>query len=729
MGAPTRSFYILATLFAFSQIITQLWPTYHRRSSNSIAANVIKRIIPSSSDPLESQCEDVLLHSDRCAYVKEYCSDYAAGRINYLHFYFCDLESLPALALIIVTGVTFLAFGNASPDIFGTFSAIGAGSGTLAVGEVVGAAAFTTSVVVGSMMIVQPFTVGRIPFLRDTIFFTGCILFTVYSVLSKRIALWQSIALIVAYVVYVVIVVTGNWRSQHVQVDVQESLSNDGHQQGQEQKQNANRSNSNADCTENTCDIEATSAHPAIIITSQDESPRISISSESGFRMDTMPCPESIPTTSSHDHSHKPRPPRLQFPVITISDYTNLSTSLKTDVQKKQIVEYAPLSNGHRSSGEGSPFLSPIHDDSLDPSYSRFQHALQQNSLILPDRSDPSNRPRSPICQHPHCRFPFQEEITVSYRQRLINVFNDWVKPSFFPTLMGWDEKSWFLKFLAVGSIPIVFFLTLTLTVVDLAEEEKINETGIPFMQNVPGGYGPLVEGESSGQRDAVDKYNGWCQLSTMIQMIFAPVFIAAVITSAAGRDHIVILIAFGIGILLSGLIYLTSTEEEPPKFYEALAFVGFLVAMTWIFLVANEVVGILQAFGMILGIDDAILGLTVFAMGNSLGDLVSNITIAKMGYPRMAFSACFGGPLLNMLLGVGVSGAYVSLTTGTPVPLDISPTLLVSLGGVLVTMIVWIIVVPLSGYVLSRWLGFFLVGVYIACMVANVVIEVVMMK
>lgn len=94
----------------------------------------------------------------------------------------------------------------------------------------------------------------------------------------------------------------------------------------------------------------------------------------------------------------------------------------------------------------------------------------------------------------------------------------------------------------------------------------------------------------------------------------------------------------------------------------------------------ANEVVGILQAFGMILKVSDAILGLTVFAMvgtlrslgllsgtspvgvgrlfntcyfsyrqGNSLGDLVANITIARMGFPRMAFSACFGGPLLSM--------------------------------------------------------------------------------
>lgn len=36
------------------------------------------------------------------------------------------------------TGVTFLAFGNGSPDVFSTFSAMGAGSASLAIGELVG---------------------------------------------------------------------------------------------------------------------------------------------------------------------------------------------------------------------------------------------------------------------------------------------------------------------------------------------------------------------------------------------------------------------------------------------------------------------------------------------------------------------------------------------------------------------------------------------------------------
>jgi Ca2+/Na+ antiporter len=66
--------------------------------------------------------------------------------------------------------------------------------------------------------------------------------------------------------------------------------------------------------------------------------------------------------------------------------------------------------------------------------------------------------------------------------------------------------------------------------------------------------------------------------------------------------------------------------------------------------LISNEVVAVLQALGLIMNISDAILGLTIFAIGNSSSDLVADVTVARMGFPNMAIAACFGGPMLSKL-------------------------------------------------------------------------------
>lgn len=76
------------------------------------------------------------------------------------------------------------------------------------------------------------------------------------------------------------------------------------------------------------------------------------------------------------------------------------------------------------------------------------------------------------------------------------------------------------------------------------------------------------------------------------------------------------------------------------------------------------------------------------------------------------------------MLLGVGISGTYTTLKTGTYIPLEVSPTLFVSLAGILLTLSMAIIIIPRRGYMMTRGWGWFLLSVYTTCTVVNVVIE-----
>lgn len=71
---------------------------------------------------------------------------------------------------------------------------------------------------------------------------------------------------------------------------------------------------------------------------------------------------------------------------------------------------------------------------------------------------------------------------------------------------------------------------------------------------------------------------------------------------------------------LVSGLVALLlllifSSPDKPPKWHKALCAVGFVVAIGWISTIADEVVGILRAFGAIVNVSEAILGVTIFAM------------------------------------------------------------------------------------------------------------------
>jgi solute carrier family 24 (sodium/potassium/calcium exchanger), member 6 len=113
-----------------------------------------------------------------------------------------------------VAGVTFLAFGNGSPDVFSTFAAMRSNTASLAIGELLGAASFIVSVVVGSMCIIKPFSVDPYPFLRDVGFFTAAVALIVAMMWDGELRLWETLTLTGLYFLYVLVVVFGTWWSQ-----------------------------------------------------------------------------------------------------------------------------------------------------------------------------------------------------------------------------------------------------------------------------------------------------------------------------------------------------------------------------------------------------------------------------------------------------------------------------------------------------------------------------------
>ncbi|XP_060105829.1 mitochondrial sodium/calcium exchanger protein [Heteronotia binoei] len=178
-------------------------------------------------------------------------------------------------------------------------------------------------------------------------------------------------------------------------------------------------------------------------------------------------------------------------------------------------------------------------------------------------------------------------------------------------------------------------------------------------------------------------------------------------------------------GALLAVIVFCTTKNEEPPRYHIIFAFLGFLASAMWINAAATEVVNILRTLGVIFRLSNTVLGLTLLAWGNSIGDTFSDLTMARQGYPRMAFSACFGGIIFNMLVGVGLGCLLQMTNTKLVVKLDSDGLLVWILAGALgLSLVFSFLAVPAQCFHLSRGYGYCLIVYYLVFLTVALLTE-----
>merc|ERR1719487_2858830 len=179
----------------------------------------------------------------------------------------------------------------------------------------------------------------------------------------------------------------------------------------------------------------------------------------------------------------------------------------------------------------------------------------------------------------------------------------------------------------------------------------------------------------------------------------------------------------------LSAFIYLTTHHGRPPQgsIYGTIwVLVAFVMCIVWIYLLAGELVACLSAIGGISGIPTSVLGLTILAWGNSVGDFFANVAVAKQGLGEMAIAGCYGGPVFNLLVGLGLSFTYVcSVYYPMPFELVLDVSAAVSLAFLYLILSTTYIYTAYHGYELRKELGYFLIGVY--CLYTLVQVSIVL--
>jgi len=153
------------------------------------------------------------------------------------------------------------------------------------------------------------------------------------------------------------------------------------------------------------------------------------------------------------------------------------------------------------------------------------------------------------------------------------------------------------------------------------------------------------------------------------------------------------------------------------------IAFLGFIIAATWIDTIADQLVQLLTFLGVICRIPGSIMGLTVLAWGNSMGDLSANMTMAKKGLANMAITACFAGPVFNILIGLGGGFATLNSITGDLVTeVQLTPSINVGLGFLAANCLL----VVVSGLIVNRGkipkgYGYVALALYVIYLIASV--------
>ncbi|NWU19062.1 NCLX protein, partial [Dyaphorophyia castanea] len=249
-----------------------------------------------------------------------------------------------------------------------------------------------------------------------------------------------------------------------------------------------------------------------------------------------------------------------------------------------------------------------------------------------------------------------------------------------------WRRKPWYWRLFKAFKVPVELVLLLTVPVVDPDKDDLNWKRPLNCLHILTS---PLL---------CVLTLKSGAYGLYQIQGVFPVWGLVTVVASA-----------------LALIIFITTSNEEPPKYHCVFAFLGFLASAMWINAAATEVVNILRTLGVIFQLSNTVLGLTLLAWGNSIGDTFSDLTMARQGYPRMAFSACFGGIIFNIVVGVGL-GCLLQMTSSQPlVKLEPdSPLLWVLAGALGLSLVFSFVTVPGQCFQLGKAYGTCLIAYYL---------------
>jgi Ca2+/Na+ antiporter len=629
-----------------------------------------------------------------------------------------------------IAGVTFLAFGNGAPDVFSSFASIGGGANPMiGLGSVLGGSVFVTTIVVGAVAVNCPCQLEAASFLRDILFYIVVAALLTFISLTGRVTMGLSFGLLGTYVAYAITVSVSSC-----------------YQNKKKQEREA---------------LKAGKPVPTAIQTAywyksdNKQTTSASKSSSGGFNVSKGVGLVGLAgkknpirkAKNGYSYLESQDVDELETDVEDANDEDDEETTYKflildesidkrksTPGQEEDDASVINISGGFLA-GE---FTSLIIEDYFDPVRGKFgmSNVLLSHSkpMFTPSPSLSSSSSTPPISGVNRSMEPFNfgddslsplssgDSLTASLLLSSENIdFSDdgsgssnganrngssssqYIKPKMLQkkslaTRFYWQQKllhkrlerrflsaewwtqPWYFKILAVIEFPFVLARDVTIPTIDEALWYRPLAVVHPFCGLM---FLLLVTGQFY---DKVGFMPAW----TMTALI--------------GAFFVIVM-------------FFTTHNSYPPKNYFFSTVWGvfsFVMCCTWIYALAGELVSCLTAVGTIIGVPPIYMGLTVLAWGNSIGDLFSNISIARKDLGELAMSGCYAGPIFDILLGLGIA-LLTACSRSYPQPFTLATDefSLVSCVFLFIALIATGIVVTFQGFRLERWFGFCLFGLY----------------
>uniref|UniRef100_A0A182RU28 Sodium/calcium exchanger membrane region domain-containing protein n=1 Tax=Anopheles funestus TaxID=62324 RepID=A0A182RU28_ANOFN len=103
----------------------------------------------------------------------------------------------------------------------------------------------------------------------------------------------------------------------------------------------------------------------------------------------------------------------------------------------------------------------------------------------------------------------------------------------------------------------------------------------------------------------------------------------------------------------LSVIICVAASDDRKPSCFNCIGLFTMFGTSYLIMLLSYELIAILETLSIIANISSALFAITILVWGSCWIDLVTLRTLAVRGYPRLAFAACIGAPVFNILIGL----------------------------------------------------------------------------